>query len=93
MTIIYPKERAQRGSVLHSMGLLETANLLDVVHEVTPVHILHHKVQAVLRKESKHQSQHPILSQDPNGEQGVAGTYDESYQNSGVFFQAGPSTH
>lgn len=42
------------------MGLLETANLLDVVHEVAPVHILHHKVEAVLRKESKHQSQHPM---------------------------------
>lgn len=73
------------------MGLLETANLLDVVHEVAPVHILHHKVEAVLRKESKHQSQHPILSQDPNGEQEVAMIYDENYQNSSMFFQAGPS--
>lgn len=73
------------------MGLLETANLLDVVHEVAPVHILHHKVQAVLRKETKHQSQHPILSQDPNEEQGVAGIYDENYQNSSMFFRKGPS--
>lgn len=73
------------------MGLLETANLLDVVHEVTPIHILHHKVQAVLRKENKHHSQHPILSHNPNGEQGVAGISEENYQNSSVFFQAGPS--
>lgn len=35
------------------MRLLKPANLLDVVHEVTTIHIFHHKVQAVLEEYSK----------------------------------------
>lgn len=42
------------------MRLLKPANLLDVVHEVAPVHVLHHKVQAVL-EESKLQHQYPVF--------------------------------
>lgn len=34
----------------HSMRLLELANLLDLVHEVSSVYILHHKIQSVLAK-------------------------------------------
>lgn len=34
--------------LLHGVRLLEPADLLDVVHEVPAVHILHHEVQAVL---------------------------------------------
>lgn len=32
----------------HSMWLLELADLLDMVHKVSSVYILHHKVQPVL---------------------------------------------
>lgn len=35
------------------MRLLEPAHLLDVVHEVTAVHILHHEVQAILEETAK----------------------------------------
>lgn len=35
------------------MRLLEPAHLLDVVHEVPSIHILHDKVQAVLETDSK----------------------------------------
>jgi hypothetical protein len=48
-----PTQKHSTSSPLHSMGLLEPANLLDVVHEVTPIHILHHKVQAVLQTEKR----------------------------------------
>lgn len=34
--------------VLHSLRFLKLANLLDVVHQVAAVHVLHDKVQAVL---------------------------------------------
>lgn len=30
------------------MGLLELAQLLNVVHQVTPGDVLHHKIQAIL---------------------------------------------
>lgn len=43
------------------MRFLKPANLLDVVHEVTPIHILHHKVQAVLGEESKEPHQYPVF--------------------------------
>lgn len=43
------------------MRLLKPANLLDVVHEVTPVHILHHEVQAVLGEGSQPYRQHPVF--------------------------------
>lgn len=63
------------------MRLLKPANLLDVVHEVTPVDILHHKVQAVLEEESKEQNQHLAASWGPSGEQGAAGIYDQNHQD------------
>lgn len=34
--------------VLHSLGLLKLANLLDMIHQVSTIHVLHDKVQAVL---------------------------------------------
>lgn len=34
--------------VLHSLGFLKLANLLDMIHQVSTVHILHDKVEAVL---------------------------------------------
>lgn len=34
--------------VLHSLGFLKLANLLDMIHQVSPIHVLHDKVQAVL---------------------------------------------
>lgn len=36
--------------VLHSLRFLKLANLLDVVHQVAAVHVLHDKVQTVLPK-------------------------------------------
>lgn len=38
---------------LHSVGLLESPDLLDLVHEVTTVHVLHHKIQAILREKGR----------------------------------------
>lgn len=34
---------------LHSVGLLEPPNLLDLVHQVPTIHIFHHKIQAILK--------------------------------------------
>ena len=52
------------------MRLFEAAHLLNVVHEVATIHILHHKVQAVLEEEGKERSQPPSASQVPGGELG-----------------------
>jgi hypothetical protein len=41
------------GINLHSLGLLELANLLDVVHEISSIHKLHHKVKAILEVKSR----------------------------------------
>lgn len=38
---------------LHSVGLLESPNLLDLIHEVATVDVLHHKIQAVLRERGR----------------------------------------
>ena len=35
------------------MGLFELANLLDLIHEVSAVDVLHDKVQAVLRRDRR----------------------------------------
>lgn len=35
-------------NVLHCLRLLELAHLLDMVHEVSPIHILHDKVETIL---------------------------------------------
>ena len=35
-------------SVLHCLRFLELPHLLDVVHEVSPIHILHDKVETIL---------------------------------------------
>lgn len=35
------------------MGLLKSANLLDLVHEVAPVHVFHHKIQAILKRRGR----------------------------------------
>lgn len=64
------------------MRFLEPAHLLDVVHEVATIHILHHKVQAVLGEDSKEQSQPLTVSWGPNGEQVIAGIYDQNHQDS-----------
>lgn len=45
------------GSALHCLWLFELAHLLDVIHQVTTINVLHDKVEAVLdggtrRKES-----------------------------------------
>lgn len=72
-----PQGNAQQGSHLHSMRLLKPANLLDVVHEVTAVHVFHHEVQAVLEEDSKW----PVstgISQVPSGQQGIAGRRDQT---------------
>lgn len=33
----------------HSVGLFELADLLDLIHEISSVYVLHDKIQAVLR--------------------------------------------
>lgn len=38
---------------LHSVGLLESPNLLDLIHEVATVDVLHHKIQSVLRERGR----------------------------------------
>lgn len=38
---------------LHSVGLLEPPNLLDLVHQVPTIHIFHHKIQAILREKEQ----------------------------------------
>lgn len=38
----------------HCLGLLKFPYLLNMVHEVTTIHILHNKVQAVLSKTNKY---------------------------------------
>jgi hypothetical protein len=43
-------ERSRKDD-LHSDWFLEFAALLDLEHEVSPVHILHHKVQAILHRQ------------------------------------------
>lgn len=70
---LIPREEHITSSHLHGMRLLKPANLLDVVHEVTPIHVLHHKVQAVLGEEGKRQHQHPVISGVPYGQQGIVG--------------------
>lgn len=35
-------------NVLHCLRFLELAHLLDMIHEVSPIHVLHDKVQTVL---------------------------------------------
>lgn len=64
------------------MRLLEPAYLLDVVHEVTAVHILHHEVQAILGGDSKEQSQPSGVSWAPDGERVIAEIYDPNPQDS-----------
>ena len=46
---------------LHSVGLLELAHLLDLVHQVSTVNVLHHKVQPVLG-DDKQTTQYQSLS-------------------------------
>lgn len=75
-----PREKAQRH--LHGVRLLEPAHLLDVVHEVTTIHILHHEVQAILGGDSKEQSQPSGVSWAPDGEQVIAEIYDPNPQDS-----------
>lgn len=41
------------GSALHCLWLFELAHLLNVIHEVTTVNILHDKVEAVLDGDTK----------------------------------------
>jgi hypothetical protein len=41
----------KRKDDLHSDWFLEFAALLDLEHEVSPVHIFHHKVQAILHRQ------------------------------------------
>lgn len=36
---------------LHCLRFLKFAHLLDVIHEITTIHVLHHKIQTVLEKE------------------------------------------
>lgn len=38
---------------LHSVGLLEPPNLLDLVHQVPTIHIFHHKIQAILKEKKQ----------------------------------------
>lgn len=38
---------------LHGVRLLKAADLLDLVHEVPAVHVLHHEIQAVLQRAQK----------------------------------------
>lgn len=48
----------------HSMRLLELANYLNMVHKVSSVYILHHKVQSVLKqKDEELIYQQPLLLQ------------------------------
>lgn len=35
----------------HSMGLFELADLLNLIHEISSVYVLHDKIQAVLRRD------------------------------------------
>lgn len=63
------------------MRLLEAADLLDVVHEVPAVHILHHEVQAVLG-ESKADGMSAFCSfLGPGAELGGAGMCDPNGQD------------
>lgn len=43
-----PYYSAPLGVYSHSMRLLELADLLDLVHEVSSIYILHDKIQPVL---------------------------------------------
>lgn len=38
---------------LHCLGLLKSSYLLNMIHEVTTIHILHDKVQAILADNMK----------------------------------------
>lgn len=56
--------------VLHSLGLLKLANLLDMIHQVSTIHVLHDKVQAVLPskrrgKEERIQTLHRFKQKKP----------------------------
>lgn len=63
------------------MRLLKAADLLDVVHEVPAVHILHHEVQAVL-EESKADGMSAFCSfPGPGAELGRAGICDPNHQD------------
>lgn len=35
---------------LHCLRFLKFAHLLNVIHEVTAIHVLHHKIQTVLER-------------------------------------------
>lgn len=39
--------------VLHSLRFLKLAHLLDVIHQVAAIHVLHDKVQTVLPSETQ----------------------------------------
>lgn len=46
--------------LLHSLRLLEFAHTLDVIHEVSPVDVLHHKVEPILGEDIKHRAEKPL---------------------------------
>lgn len=37
----------------HSMGLFELANLLNLIHEVSAIYVLHDKIQTVLGRNNR----------------------------------------
>lgn len=37
----------------HSMGLFELADLLNLIHEISSVYVLHDKIQTVLRERDR----------------------------------------
>jgi len=40
--------------VLHGLWLLKLAHLLDVIHQISTVNVLHHKVQTILTKDKSY---------------------------------------
>lgn len=48
---------------LHCLRFLEFAHLLNVIHEITTVHVLHHKIQTVLEREEEDEKENSDRTQ------------------------------